>query len=128
MNRVLAGINDNTTRRVLIVEDDPHLCAFLVQVVSESGILALPSRCLAEAMRGLDPLPDKVLLDLHLPDGSGLTLLRHVRERGLAVRVAVTTGSVDRDLLADVELLRPDRVFKKPFGLPQLMAWIKSPL
>jgi CheY-like chemotaxis protein len=72
------------------------------------------------------PPPDAILLDLTLPDGPGLDVLRRVRDRGLPCRVAVTTGTYDRELLAAVDLLRPERVFRKPFGLPQLKGWITT--
>jgi DNA-binding response OmpR family regulator len=119
-------LSDNRAPRVLIVEDDRHLCAFLAESVAACGIVAVQSGTLADAMRNLRPLPDAVLLDLHLPDGSGLALLRHVRDAALPVPVAVTTGTADRKLLAELEGLRPERVFRKPFGLPRLMGWIKS--
>ena len=67
-----------------------------------------------------------VVLDLHLPDGNGIDLLRRVRERKLPVRVAVTTGSGGEDLLAAVRALGPDALFIKPVRPAELFAWLRA--
>ena len=52
-----------------------------------------------EALARLEGEPnyDLVLTDLHLPDGDGLALLAHVRERGLPLAVVVVTGRGDEE-------------------------------
>lgn len=42
---------------------------------------------------------DVVLTDLNLPDGLGLEVLSHVRNRGLAIGVVILTGSVDDETI-----------------------------
>ena len=44
----------------------------------------------------LDLRPDAVILDLMLPDGDGMEVLRKVRAEKLETKVAVTTGIEDR--------------------------------
>ena len=61
--------------RVLVVEDDEDSAAMLAELVAEAGFTVCVAHTLAQARRQLaiDP-PELVLLDLQLPDGSGLSL------------------------------------------------------
>ena len=68
----------------------------------------------------------RVILDLSLPDGSGTELLRQIRDANLPIKVAVTTGKLDRSLMAEVSQLQPDAFFTKPVDLQELMCWVKS--
>jgi DNA-binding response OmpR family regulator len=77
----------------------------------------------AEFDRGGDE-EDAVVLDLNLPDGNGVELLRQIRARNLPVRVAVCTASKDESLMSEVRALGPDAVFPKPFDLPPLLRWL----
>ena len=72
--------------------------------------------------------PDWIILDLMLPDGEGITVLREIRARGLQVRVAVTTGMDDARHLAEVASLRPDVIFRKPVDFQELLGTLGSNL
>ena len=71
--------------------------------------------------------PDFVLLDLMLPDGSGLDFLARIRRRDEAALVAVLSAASD-DLIARAALLKPDALFRKPVDLPVLLEWLKNPI
>lgn len=88
--------------RVLVVDDDfmvakvhsgfvERIAGFSVAGVAHTG---------AEAVRAIerDP-PDLVLLDIYLPDVSGLEVLRRVREAGTAVDFLVITAARDVDTI-----------------------------
>jgi DNA-binding NarL/FixJ family response regulator len=55
------------------------------------GIAIVPAGSLAEAMAALDPLPDLALVDLGLPDGSGVQLLERLRAQGASTLCIVAT-------------------------------------
>ncbi len=76
---------------------------------------------LGEALRLTRPALDWVVLDLMLPDGDGVTLLKKIRSEKLAIRVAVTTGSADMTRLRTVADLAPEMFLTKPIDLPQLL-------
>jgi two-component system, NtrC family, response regulator AtoC len=60
----------------LIVEDDPDSARMMAALVATEGFSAATARSLQEARRKLAlQQPDLVLLDLRLPDGSGMSLL-----------------------------------------------------
>jgi DNA-binding NtrC family response regulator len=79
--------------RALIVEDDPDFRASLAALVSREGYETAEAATLAEARAALAAAPPHLaLVDLGLPDGSGIELLRH--EEGMPpVELVVITGN-----------------------------------
>jgi DNA-binding response OmpR family regulator len=78
---------------ILLVEDHRTTRTFLADNLAADGYDLLEADCLADARRLIETTyPDLAILDLGLPDGDGLELLRAVRE---ADRIA---GRVDPDL------------------------------
>jgi DNA-binding response OmpR family regulator len=91
------------------------------------GLETHAATLLSEALALLDLGPDFVILDLVLPDGSGLELLRKVRSEKRPVRVAVVTGVSGGPELDAVRALNPDRLLFKPVDFPQLRDWMTAP-
>ena len=112
--------------RTLLVEDDPDTCEALTRILRRRGFEVDCARSLAEASRKLEAGPCCMLLDLMLPDGNGIELLRHVREANLPVRIAVATGSDDTELMSDAILLRPDAFFTKPVDAAEVLSWLAA--
>jgi DNA-binding NarL/FixJ family response regulator len=65
-----------------------------------------------------------VVLDLMLPDGTGVELLKLVRDENLPVRVAIATGIGDTDLMSEAILLKPNAFFTKPIDATELVSWL----
>ena len=59
----------------LIVDDDPTSRSALAELIARDGFTTVLAASLAEAREHFDPVPDLVLVDLVLPDGSGMELL-----------------------------------------------------
>jgi DNA-binding NtrC family response regulator len=59
----------------LIVDDDPTSRSALADLIARDGYTTSLASSLAEARELFDPVPDLVLVDLVLPDGSGMELL-----------------------------------------------------
>src|SRR5947209_3127808 len=110
--------------RVLVVEDDADNCEFLTRILTRFGYQTDRAETLAEGMQMLLAFPDVVVLDLGLPDGNGIDLLRYVRGKELPIKVALLTGAVDA--AADAVMLKPDVVFVKPLDAAELIGWLKS--
>jgi DNA-binding response OmpR family regulator len=112
----------------LIVEDDPSTREFLVKALAKHGIDTHEAASVGEALILLEqePLPSVMILDLMLPDASGTILLRRIKRDALPIRVALVTGVKDPYAFWDVLRFPPDRLFKKPLDLSELVAWLQE--
>lgn len=93
--------------KVLLVDDHPMIGAALDMLLRESNYeLAGRARTAAEANKQIAALkPDLVLLDVHLPDASGLDVLRRLsRARSRPKVILITAGMDEAQLLAAAEL------------------------
>lgn len=91
--------------RALIVEDEAVLARAVGQRLEREGYRCRRAESLAEARRALDgPVPpDLVLLDMRLPDGSGLDLLAEIPpadHQRMAVIVMTAFGDIDNAVAA----------------------------
>ena len=116
-------------RRLLVVDDEPHIGLLLRLQLESRGSELLLARSLFEA-RGVlaDPdRPDGMLLDLHLPDGSGVDLLREVRERPATATmpVLVLTAEGEERVLAEVRRLGAATI-TKPFSPSKLTTQVAA--
>ena len=114
-------------RRVLIVEDDKVALAALRRILMMSGYEVLCADSLARASAQLVWQPDFVLLDLMLPDGSGLDLLARIRRRDEPACVAILSGAGE-ELMLRAARLKPDAIFRKPVDVAGLLAWLSNPV
>src|SRR4051812_6602013 len=79
---------------VLIVEDDRAARTAITRLLKRMGFAVSEAGTVAAALAGIEqsPAPQWVLLDLMLPDGSGLSVLNRVRDARLPCTVCVITG------------------------------------
>jgi DNA-binding response OmpR family regulator len=113
--------------KVLIVEDQSRLGQFLRQGLVECRYTVSWVRTCREASDELAETPfDAVVLDLSLPDGDGLDLLRQWRKSGFNEPVLILSA---RDSLEDRVKgldLGADDYLPKPFSLAELLARVRS--
>ena len=89
---------------VLIVEDDLRLRASFAQAILSAGDLKLVGEAddLPEGFRLLDAMhPDVLLVDIGLPSGSGLELIRHAAKGSPHCNVMVITVFAEEQLVVD---------------------------
>ncbi|WP_455354221.1 response regulator [Streptomyces sp. SYSU K217416] len=109
--------------RVLVVEDDPVAAdAHRLYVDRVPGFTAVGvARSRVEAARMLDRIPvDLLLLDLHLPDGHGLHLVRSLRAAGHSVDVIAVTSARDLAVVREGVSLGVVQYVLKPFSFATL--------
>ncbi|MGE4426260.1 MAG: response regulator transcription factor [Solirubrobacteraceae bacterium] len=119
---------------LLVVEDDPLTRRFLAENLTVDGWDVLEAPTLYDALAIVEhDAPSVIVTDLTLPDGSGLDLLRHVREAdGIAARADPTTPiMVLSGLDGEIDRLRglergADDYLSKPFSYPELRLRIEG--
>jgi DNA-binding response OmpR family regulator len=112
---------------ILVVDDDPAMCAGLRDNLEAEGYRVLTALSLkAGRTAAMDQHPDLILLDAMLPDGDGMVLCRQLRDAGLHVPIIMLTarGEVHDKVLA-LDLGTDDYVVK-PFSLRELLARIRA--
>jgi two-component system phosphate regulon response regulator PhoB len=106
-------------KRVLVIDDDLELQELVSVLLSSIGVESLAARSAAEGAQILrtPPLPDLVVLDLMLPDVSGLELLRQMREKRLFddLPVIILSALADPDQLREGLKAGADRYITKPY-------------
>ena len=81
--------------KVLVVDDDPTVRSTLADAVRAWGYRSLEATTLAETLTMVDrERPNAVLLDVRLPDGSGISLLDDLRKRSPQFVIIMITGYV----------------------------------
>jgi len=109
---------------LLLIEDDLDLGRALSQALRSEGFSIEWLRRLRDAQHALDDArADCVLLDVNLPDGSGLALLAQWRRQGVAVPVIMITALEDR--LSGLDGGADDYIVK-PFATSELVSRIHA--
>jgi two-component system OmpR family response regulator len=113
--------------RILLVEDDAVLHGVIRSSLQDSGNRVDSARTLDEAGHLWSVQSyDAVVLDLNLPDGSGLTALRAARARGDRAAVLVLTArNRIEDRIAGLDA-GADDYLGKPFELGELAARLRA--
>ncbi len=78
-------------KRILILDDEPNICRSLQMILENSGYAVTLARSIGEA-RVLAERADALLLDVRLPDGNGIDLLRQLREQEITAPAIMISG------------------------------------
>ncbi len=110
--------------KVLVVEDDPAVAVPMLEGLRRNGIEAEHARTATDVLPAAYHV-DVVLLDLGLPDGDGLDVLRELRQSSDVPVIVVTARAEETDLVVGLELGADDYVVK-PFSVRELSARIRA--
>jgi two-component system, OmpR family, KDP operon response regulator KdpE len=114
--------------RVLVVDDEPQIVRGLRVVLRNAGFEVDSAGTKEEALDALSHRPpDAVLLDLVLPDGSGVDVCRQVREWSHVPIVVVSAVGDEREKVRALDAGADDYV-TKPFGSQELTARLRAVL
>jgi len=107
--------------RILVVEDDPSTSEMLCDWLVGEGHTVDSVDTVAAARQYLEHrAPELVLLDLGLPDESGLDFLPELKDSGELVSVIVLTGTTDTQTVVEAMLRGADHFLSKPVALEVL--------
>jgi CheY-like chemotaxis protein len=116
-----APLMPSSLGRVLVVDDEPAVGATLRDVLVELGYIVKLAVGGAEALK-LVPVfePDVVLLDLLMPEMSGVEVLDHLRRDHPTLRVVILTGNEDVEVARATLRAGAFDYLSKPFSIDVL--------
>jgi two-component system response regulator RegX3 len=115
-------------RTILMVEDEESITVPLSEALDREGFDTQVAGTVAEAIQKAEELlPDLVLLDVMLPDGSGYDVARTLRERSKVPIIMLTARGEETDRIVGLELGADDYIVK-PFSAREVAARIRAVL
>ncbi|HVV98244.1 MAG TPA: response regulator [Rhodanobacteraceae bacterium] len=110
---------------LLVVEDDPQILRFLAAALEAHGYAFASARTGAEGLAlAATRQPDVLIVDLGLPDMSGLDVIAHVREWYARPIIVLSARDKETDKVAALDL-GADDYLTKPFGIGELLARLR---
>lgn len=102
--------------KILLLEDDTTLSRGVSMALSESTRTVILADCLTQAQKKLEENSfDLLILDINLPDGSGLDLLRWLRANGHSTPVILLTANdLEIDEVTGLEAGADDYIIALP--------------
>jgi DNA-binding response OmpR family regulator len=115
-------------RSILIVDDEPTLRETLAEALEQEGLRVITAADGREALgRFRSESPDLVLLDIMLPQLSGIEVCRIMRRESAVPIIMLSARDAEVDKVVGLELGADDYV-TKPFSLRELLARIRTQL
>jgi two-component system response regulator (stage 0 sporulation protein F) len=113
-------------QKILIVEDDEKVLEFLNRLLVAKGYSTEKADRGSQAIRLASiSRPDMVLLDLSLPDCSGIEILGQLKAMDEAIQVIILTGYGSQKAVRDAMELGAFDFLTKPFDIEELCAVIQ---
>lgn len=114
---------------VLIVDDEPNVVDLVRITLEDDRVRVLDASDAATALACLSEIqPDLVLLDVNLPDLSGLDICRRIRADGVLARtkVVMLTAAAQREDVARGREAGADEYLTKPFSPVRLLSLVEE--
>jgi DNA-binding response OmpR family regulator len=110
--------------RVLLVDDDPEICAFLATLLELEGLQPEVAAGAEEALRAA-PGTAAALIDVAMPDVDGLTLCRRLRQAGYRAPILLASARPGPELPRQATEAGADGFVRKPFDNADLVARLR---
>lgn len=115
--------------RILIIDDDQSCCAVLKRTLTNERFSVITA---VDGMEGVQKNkendPDIIILDLEMPNMSGMEALREIRKTDKTVRVIILTGHGDAESIRESENQEVFEYISKPFSHSMLIDVVKQTL
>lgn len=117
-------------KTVIVIEDDERLRRYAIGALEQAAELTVLGEAgnLADGLALVDLLPDLVLLDLGLPDGSGLEIIERMHAARPDCRVLVFTVFEDRASVLGTLKAGADGYILKDTSAEQILAHVRATL
>jgi DNA-binding response OmpR family regulator/putative methionine-R-sulfoxide reductase with GAF domain len=115
--------------RILIIDDSARIAEFLTDVLEPLGYTLLAAAKGKDGLAGaLSGQPDLIMLDLNLPDMSGLQVLESLRQRNCQSPVIMMTSYGSESVVVQALRLGVRDYLTKPFAMDELLAAVERAL
>ena len=115
-------------KRILIVDDEPQIGEVVSAYLSQESFDTVVKGTVASALAEIDrQRPDLMVLDITLPDGSGLDILRRAVDGRRIPTIMLTARSEEIDRIVGLELGADDYIVK-PFSPREVVARVRAVL
>lgn len=115
---------------VLIVDDDPALQKLVTVLLTRAGMNTISAMNATEAAQILrkPPLPDILILDLMLPEISGIDFLKQMRQKKMFdnLPVVILSALADPDQIREGLAAGADRYLTKPYLANNLVRTVQE--
>jgi two-component system KDP operon response regulator KdpE len=113
---------------ILVIEDDPAIRNVLRVLLQAEQYRVVEAATAARAViEARSHRPDLLLVDLGLPDGDGLKVIRDVRAWSVVPIVVLSARTMETQKIAALDVGADDYV-TKPFSAPELLARVRAAL
>ena len=114
-------------KKILVVEDDPWIRNLMADLLSGEGytVVQAPDGK-AGLERAAEEEPDVILLDLAMPEKSGLDVLHELKSGKPTCDIPVLVVSAYAMLMMGSDARRADGVIQKPFDLADLLVQVEQ--
>jgi two-component system, OmpR family, response regulator len=112
--------------RVLVTEDEADVRSVIARALERDGHTVSTAGSLDESRQALSGGVDLLVLDLSLPDGSGLTLCREIRAAQASLPILILTARSQVELRVEGLDAGADDYLTKPFAVPELRARVRA--
>lgn len=111
--------------KILVVDDEPQIHTFIRISLAAEGFEYFGARSIQAARQSIQThVPDVIILDLGLPDGDGMTLLKTIRQSEKTPILVLTARDQEEEKIRLLEAGANDYL-SKPFGIRELIVRIK---
>ncbi|HEX6719671.1 MAG TPA: response regulator [Pyrinomonadaceae bacterium] len=121
--------DDDSKLKILIVDDESTIRLTLAEAVRAWGYRTIEAATVAETLTMVDrEQPDAVLLDIKLPDGSGMTALDELRKKSTELVIIIITGYVTHRDAFEAGVRHANGYITKPIDQAQLRTMLNEAL
>jgi len=113
--------------KVLIIDDDELICEMLSLMVEDMGHTPSYTLTIEEGFkRASSEEFDVIFLDIRMPDGNGLDLIRYIKKRSISLGIIIISALISLENRIEGLEIGADNYLTKPFHLAELNAHLKS--
>ena len=114
--------------KILIVDDEENILEIVEAYLVAKNYQVFRAMDGEEALRKAETIrPDLIVLDLMLPDSSGLEVCRRIRKSSSVPVIMLTARTTDQDILSGLQI-GADHYMTKPFSPKELVARVQTVL